>query len=289
MSTGPSIFDPFSTAESNGAANPFSFANEPPPSSPFAAAPMVPQSPFAAMADDSQERSIPEPGKPAKIPAPRPKSADSPFQLAAEANGHFGYEAPSPFSTVPAPTPLPVMQNPFSSARPGLTPSPFSAADPAPAAPSWTPPAPVVEPVAVAPVAAFVPSAPAPQPVAAPAPVEDHTPSYSYRQLELRAIFSVDREMTAEEILQRSRSLPGIRHIARINSQEVAQMESLRRTLQTLGFGAGSMRLYCGSVPIEFVREGNTTLAVQTDGGFAPGIRETIMIVARELDKMGPQ
>jgi hypothetical protein len=109
----------------------------------------------------------------------------------------------------------------------------------------------------------------------------------AYRQLELRAIFGVDREMSGDEILQRTRSLPGIRHVARIGSHEVGALDTLKRTLHTLGFGSGQLRLYSGSVPIEFVRDGNTILAVQTDGGFAPGIRETIMIVARELDKMG--
>ena len=82
--------------------------------------------------------------------------------------------------------------------------------------------------------------------------------------------------------------MPGIRHVARIHSQDVIAVENLRRTLQGMGFGQGAMRIYSGSAPIEFVREGGTTLAVLTDGGFAPGVRETIMIVARELDKIGP-
>jgi hypothetical protein len=38
---------------------------------------------------------------------------------------------------------------------------------------------------------------------------------------------------------------------------------------------------------LEFIREGSVLLAVQTDGGFAPGVRETLMIVARELDRLG--
>lgn len=108
-----------------------------------------------------------------------------------------------------------------------------------------------------------------------------------FRKLELRAIFGVDREMSADEIMQRTRSLPGVRHIARIGTADVAALENLKRTLATLGFGGGAIRLYSGSVPIEFVRDGHTMLAVQTDGGFAPGVREAIMIVARELEKMG--
>jgi hypothetical protein len=37
---------------------------------------------------------------------------------------------------------------------------------------------------------------------------------------------------------------------------------------------------------LEFIREGSVMLAVQTDGGFAPGVRETLMIIARELGRM---
>lgn len=110
--------------------------------------------------------------------------------------------------------------------------------------------------------------------------------SHSIRQLELRAIFGVDREMTADEILQRSRNLPGIRHVARIADADAGVLESFKAMLGRIGFGAGSIRLYSGSVPIEFIRENRVILAVQTDGGFAPGVRETLMIVARELAKV---
>lgn len=93
--------------------------------------------------------------------------------------------------------------------------------------------------------------------------------------------------MGVEEILQRARALPGVRHVARVGAQDMAAVDSLRRVLVGLGFGGGNLRLFAGSVPIEFIREGNQMLAVQTDGGFAPGVRETLMIVARELEKMG--
>lgn len=276
MNANPSIFDPFATSANGVSASPFSFANDEPASNPFAASPMVPQSPFAAMPDDVKERLVPEPGKPAKIPAPRPKSADSPFQLATESQGGFGYEAPSPFTAVAVPVSAPVTQHPFSQAMPATARAPFPA--PAFSPSSWS-------------------TAPAALPAASngassldsPASHHDsHDTAYNYRQLELRAIFGVDREMTAEEILQRTRALPGIRHVARIPSQDVLALENLRRSLQATGFGQGTMRIYSGSAPIEFVREGGATLAVQTDGGFAPGVRETIMIVARELDKISP-
>jgi hypothetical protein len=55
--------------------------------------------------------------------------------------------------------------------------------------------------------------------------------------------------------------------------------------ISNLGFGNSPIKLYAGSIPIEFIREGHVLLAVQTDGGFAPGVRETLMIVARELSR----
>jgi hypothetical protein len=114
---------------------------------------------------------------------------------------------------------------------------------------------------------------------------DSYSDSFSIRQLELRAIFGVDREMTADEILQRSRALPGMKNIARVAAKDVGTIEAMKTLLPNLGFGSGGLKLYAGSVPLEFIREGSVMLAVQTDGGFAPGVRETLMIVARELGR----
>jgi hypothetical protein len=109
--------------------------------------------------------------------------------------------------------------------------------------------------------------------------------SFSIRQLELRAIFGVDREMTPEEIIERCRALPGIQHIARVNSEDMGTIDALRGLMSNLGFGSGGLRLYADAVPLEFIREGAVLLAVQADGGFAPGVRETLMLVAREFGR----
>lgn len=301
MNANRGIFDALPPSDQNGV-NPFSFAGEAPAANnPFAAAPA--QSPFASVEDYSHDRQVPEPGKPAKIPAPRLKVAESPFQMAAENGSAYGYEAPqisnlaaAPFTAAPqayaqpaAATVAPVQQNPFTVHR---DPAPQSTtAMPQQSFGAW----PQTQDVAAA--ASFAQhlhhAAPSPAPVmahapaySAPAPIV-HEEAPVVRQLELRAIFGVDREMSAEEILQRTRSLPGVKHIARIGAADVLALENLKQTLATLGFGGGAIRLYSGSVPVEFVRDGRTMLAVQTDGGFAPGVREAIMIVARELEKMG--
>lgn len=142
---------------------------------------------------------------------------------------------------------------------------------------------------------------PAPEPLSAPAPkavsdakfdpkfdsYSDNEPSESsaIKQLELRAIFGVNREMTKEEILQRAGSLPGIREISLVSEEDATTVAALKKVISNLGFGDGPVKLYSGSSPIEFIREGRSILAIQTDGGFAPGVRETLMIVARELGK----
>lgn len=109
--------------------------------------------------------------------------------------------------------------------------------------------------------------------------------SSSIKQLELRAIFAVDHEMTKGEIIQRCRSLPGIRQVACVGEQDIQAVDAIMTAIPNFGFGNGPTQVYSGSVPIEFIREGGTLLAVQTDGGFAPGVRETLMLVARELSK----
>ncbi|BCU75398.1 hypothetical protein [Luteolibacter sp. LG18] len=281
--------------EASPPTNPFAAVTEAPPVSPFAAV-ARPDSPFATADDVNGARPL-EPGKPARLPEKR--KAESPFQAADPKEG-FGFEAaapapvasqvfaPSPFEVAPASSPFAVAPPP--QPAPVATPvaSPFSLepAVPATPAPAPAPAATWSQPQAV--------PAPAPAPVAAPVQaavpavggaIGGESDSASIRQLELRAIFGVDREMSPDEILQRARALPGIRHIARVASQDIATIDSLKNVIANLGFGSGGLRLFAGSVPVEFIREGNVMLAVQTDGGFAPGVRETLMIVGRELGR----
>lgn len=302
----------FENPPGNPSTSPFSVVHDPatpsPANSPFAPASRQ-SSPFAPVDEDSAPKTP-------KLPERR--KTDSPFQAADEKEG-FGFEAApsSPFSAAPfeagpsaspfaaasaepAPSPFAAAPEPASSpfaiapaepvARPAAAqPSPFSAepaaATPAPTWPEAPPSSGFSNAFAPAPAA---PAQPAPAQAssrpAAPA-VSSDSDSFSIRQLELRAIFGVDREMSTEEILQRARALPGIRHIARVGASDVAAVDALKHVVANLGFGSGGLKLYAGSVPIEFIREAGVLLAVQTDGGFAPGVRETLMIVARELGR----
>lgn len=305
MSTNRGIFESFPNQPAPRPDSPFAVVHEPAEqaaaSSPFA--PVARQdSPFTVVDEASDTRPV-EPGRPARVPERR--KADSPFHVS-EPLESFGFEAPvkayaaAPFEAAPA------AASPFSVAPQQPAASPFSAEPQRGASPStqaaiaafgnWQEPAapPAMQATALPPafaqpatapaVAVHVPAAFAQAP-AAPAD-ETQSDSFSIRQIELRAIFGVDREMNVEEILQRSRALPGMRNIARVSAQDTATVDALKHLLPNLGFGSGALKLYSGSVPLEFIREGAVMLAVQTDGGFAPGVRETLMLVARELGRL---
>jgi hypothetical protein len=312
MSTSRGIFENFPNQPPTHKDSPFTVAQEP-PASPFTAVARQ-ESPFVVVND------APEPSNASK--ALERRRTDSPFQVAEPSEG-FGFEASppaaaaAPFKAAPAaPFSAPAAGSPFSGETPRAasvttqaaiaafrnwqeTPAATAATAPTPPAqdtqmPTFTPAfTPAAAPVATTPKHPTQPIIPAstPAPVAkteaAAALVNDGTQSdsFSIRQLELRAIFGVDREMTHDEIFQRSRALPGMRNIARVAAQDMATIESLKNLLPNLGFGTGGLKLYAGAVPLEFIREGNVLLAVQTDGGFAPGVRETLMLVARELGR----
>ena len=267
MNTNRGIFEAFSGQPGERAESPFKPADTEgtAPTSPFTPVPQGP-SPFA-MADEPA-------AKPSQLPERRKMA--SPFQMAEPSEG-FGFEATgaSPFSPAESAAAKKAVDSPF--AVEGLpaspAPSPF---------PQWGQPAPALAAQAPAFTPPASPFGAAPQPVYQGGLVSD---SASIRQLELRAIFGVDRELGADEILDRARSLPGIRGISRLAASEAAAIDALKNLAPQLG-SAGPLKLFVGNSPVEFIREGSVLLAVQTDRGFAPGVRETLMIIARELGRL---
>jgi hypothetical protein len=269
MNTNRGIFDSFTKPAQSPQPSPFSMADETDPTqasaeqSPFTAA-----SPFQ-IADDTEDAGSGAFGKPVKLPERR--KVESPFQVAEPPEG-FGFEAPAKpaaqaFGTAPA-AEFPPLTTP---AQPAA--SPFSQT-PESAFRQWQ------EPAAAAPASGMQ---------AQPSSSfggDFLSDSSSIRQLELRAIFGVDRELNADEILQRARALSGVRHISRVAAREVAAIEGIKNLLPALGL-PGPLKLYAGNTPVDFIRESGVLLAVQTDSGFAPGVRETLMIIARELGRLG--
>jgi len=279
MSTNRGIFESFPSQAADPKDSPFAIVNEPAESTP-AASPFVAvtrqDSPFA-FADEGNDSPKSESGS--AVATPEGEKTDFPFQEPSEG---FGFEAPAKKTEV---SPFEAASDTAREPARGISPSTQAAL----AAFGTFQDAPAPAQAAASP---FASSPAAEKPASPAASVEPATfdeslsDSYSIRQLELRAVFGVDREMTTEEILQRSRALPGIRNIARVSSQDMGTIEGLKKLLPNLGFGSGGLKLYVGSVPLDFIREGAVLLAVQTDGGFAPGVRETLMLVARELGRM---
>jgi hypothetical protein len=268
MNTNRGIFDSFTKPAQSPQPSPFSVADESDSTQAAAQSPFAAASPFQ-IADDSADAASGAFGKAVKLPERR--KVESPFQVAEPPEG-FGFEAPAKpaaqaFGSAPA-TEFPPLSTPAPPAS-----SPFSQS-PESAFRQWQ------ESVATPPASGMQ---------AQPSSSfggDFLSDSSSIRQLELRAIFGVDRELSADEILQRARALPGVRHISRVAAREVTAIEGLKNLLPALGL-AGPLKLYAGSTPVDFIREGGVLLAVQTDGGFAPGVRETLMIIARELGRLG--
>lgn len=140
-----------------------------------------------------------------------------------------------------------------------------------------------IEPVSQVPV-----STPAPfQVPATPAPAQSTSTSSGMEQLEIRAIFGVDHALDANEMIQRARSLSGIGTVSAVAGKEQQALSDFRSAIKTLGLGDPDlMEINFGSGSVDFIVEGNTTLAVLQQGPYAPGVKETLIIVARELDKL---
>jgi len=225
-------------------------------------APAQPASPFSAPAQAASPFAAPAQATSSPFSAEQPSAQGSAAQAAT--TGFSNWQGPAADYQAPAEAPE------------AATPAAFApvASQNAPAysqqaAPQQAPPA----------------ASPAFAPAAAHSPQASQSDSFSIRQLELRAIFGVDREMSVEEIFQRSRALQGIKNLSRVASHDIATIDAMKALLPNLGFGGGNLRMFAGSAPLEFIREGNVMLVVQTDGGFAPGVREILMLVARELSR----
>ncbi len=243
----PTPFEPALVEPTEGFA-----ANEAPPSRLVEAAPVAAAAPVARMSSTQTPAAMPE--------APSASNdRNDPFAAPSPVN-------PSPGATAPA--------------KRGDFVLPTEAENAASAS-GQAPVAQVAQPSQAAPVVAAQVAAPVAT-AAAPAVTGETA------QLVLRAIFGVTRELDREEILQRARTLPGIRNLHIVEQSEGAAMASLRGSIQRMGFGdQASLALTTSGGVVDFIEEPGTTLAVLHEGGYAAGVRETLIIVARELSRLG--
>ena len=112
------------------------------------------------------------------------------------------------------------------------------------------------------------------------------SPEGEIPQLVLKAIFGVSEEMDRNEILHRARTLPNIKSVNLVGRPESEAIAGLQKSIGALGLENEPLTLRVGDRDIDFIKEEGVTLAVLTNGGYAAGIRETLIIVARELARL---
>lgn len=134
------------------------------------------------------------------------------------------------------------------------------------------------------------PEVPEPQQIPAARQAFDHSSlaDNGTAQLALRAIFGVSHELTAEEVLQLARTLPGIRSLNIVEAAEARAIQRLRKKVAQLCFGQQhSIALSSCDGDFDIIEEDGSTLAVlHEDGGYTLGVHETLIIVARELARL---
>lgn len=124
--------------------------------------------------------------------------------------------------------------------------------------------------------------------VPTPLPVVGGNASAGIEQLELRAIFGVSQTLTADEIIQRACDLAGIHNVSLVGENESRALSNFQLALQEMGLGSvHDMKLSSASGAVDFLTEGETTIAILHEGAYFPGVQETLIIVARELGKFG--
>lgn len=106
-------------------------------------------------------------------------------------------------------------------------------------------------------------------------------------QLVMRAIFSVSHALSSNEIVQRLRTLPSIRNVAVVGANQFHAISNFRQVIQSMGFGSSQeMKLNSAGGDVDFITVENTTLAVLLEGAYAPGVRETLLLAAKEISRL---
>jgi len=105
-------------------------------------------------------------------------------------------------------------------------------------------------------------------------------------QMQLRAIFGVEGDMDAGEILRHAGGLPGVSQVERVHPRDVQAVEAAQRQLAALSLGLGDLTLSVGGAPVEFIREGEVLLAVKTNGNDVTKPYDTLRMIAKEVDRL---
>ena len=104
-------------------------------------------------------------------------------------------------------------------------------------------------------------------------------------QLVLRAIFGVAKNLSRDEVLQKASSLPGIMSVQALGPDERVAFGTLREGIQRLGHRV-DLEIVSKEGSVELMHDAATTLLVLHEGEYRPGVREMLIIVAREFSQI---
>lgn len=103
-------------------------------------------------------------------------------------------------------------------------------------------------------------------------------------QLILRALFGVTKELNEEEILKHAGKLAGVERVAVIERDVSAAFFEFTNALASNGFGTSvGLSLQSADGQVDLIDESGLTLVVARKENYRPGVRESLIIVAREL------
>ena len=121
-----------------------------------------------------------------------------------------------------------------------------------------------------------------------PAPVASAAPAVDTSQLVLRALFGVSHNLDRKEIVERAGKLEGIKNVKEVSQAEIAAMKLLSEGMSKMGFGSQiDLKFTTPEGEVDLLAEQGMTLAVLREGNeYAPGVRETLILIARELSNL---
>ncbi len=106
-------------------------------------------------------------------------------------------------------------------------------------------------------------------------------------QLVLRALFGVTKVLNKSEIIELGSALPGIKNLDVIPEEQATALDTLRSSMEKLGYtDLGTLALTSSNETIDFIGSEKTIIIVQNEGEYEPGVREKLIIIAQELDKL---
>ena len=107
------------------------------------------------------------------------------------------------------------------------------------------------------------------------------------KQLAIKAIFGITRELNQAEILKFGSALPGITNLAMAPPMAANAFEEFCSTIEKMGFGdSAAMELSSASGTMDIVSLDGVSMVVKKEGEYRPGVRETLMLLAREISKL---